>query len=415
MNLKKTKQEYKNAINDIFCKATELSNIKDFNENSKKLNIQYQKLLDQFKNDSYLFETNYEGIKENHLRVLKSNLQKFKLNKELEILKDGNIYDNIDIIEKYIKENKYLDEISLIVAINIYSSFKSVRNNIKKSTYPNLFNLISKEKYSLQFKSFCPFCKKDISLNSFKKSKPYISDLEINRISKCDCNYPSREDKSLEYIQKMNLIINPNADYLEISFENNYQEELKKYTKEKYPNFFNMNNNQLSIYEDETEFQVCSIDSQVWAKIKKNDFNFNYYEISKIEKIPNALLDGIKIYSLDYVIENLGTIIKEKLIEVNAEGYKIHEAFVYCKSNYFEELFCVNPQLISYIQNYQKKEIKSVEKELDQAEVLALGYYCKSQNITMNDIDKYKSLSDFCDMHNIYFDEIKELISNNLY
>ena len=56
--------------------------------------------------------------------MLKIELNKYNLNYELELLKEGNIYNYRENIENYIKNNKYLDEIAIIIAINVYSSFE---------------------------------------------------------------------------------------------------------------------------------------------------------------------------------------------------------------------------------------------------------------------------------------------------
>ena len=101
------------------------------------------------------------------------------------------VSDNVGI-ENYIKNNKYLDEIAIIIAINVYSSFESIRKDLKKSEYPYLYEFINQKKYSLEFKSFCPICKKNISYKSFKKVKPSSYDLELGKISLCNCNYPSK-------------------------------------------------------------------------------------------------------------------------------------------------------------------------------------------------------------------------------
>jgi hypothetical protein len=103
----------------------------------------------------------------------------------------------------------------------------------------------------------------------------------------------------------------------------------------------------------------------------------------------------------------------EKYIEVNNISYSTTiELSINIKNKYLYESYKVNSQLINFIKNYQKK-VPQVE-ETNQDEILALGYYCKSQKVNMNDIDKFVALSNFCNMHNIDFNEIKNLIINNL-
>lgn len=118
-------------------------------------------------------------------------------------------------------------------------------------------------------------------------------------------------------------------------------------------------------------------------------------------------------YSLESLIEDLEIIANEKYIEVNNISYSTTiELSINIKDKYLYEFYKVNSQLINFIKNYQKK-VPQVE-ETNQDEILALGYYCKSQKVTINDIDKFIALSNFCNMHNIDFNEIKDLIINNL-
>ena len=142
-----------------------------------------------------------------------------------------------------------------------------------------------------------------------------------------------------------------------------------------------------------------------------NDFTFD--EQSKLRRIPNALVYGMTFYSLESLIEDLEIIANEKYIEVNNISYSTTiELSINIKDKYLYEFYKVNSQLINFIKNYQKK-VTQVE-ETNQDEILALGYYCKSQKVTINDIDKFIALSNFCNMHNIDFNEIKDLIINNL-
>lgn len=412
MKYEEIRIQYKNTINDIIEKANNFSDIKNMNNYIQDLISKYQELMKTYKNECFSFLNNYDSIKDEHLEMLKIELNKYNLNQELELLKEGNIYNYRGIIENYIKNNKYLEEISLIIAINIYSSFDSIRNKFKKSEYPYLFEFISQKKHSLQFKSFCPFCKKDIYFKSFKKVKPYSYDLELGKVSKCNCNYPSRYN-SVDYIEKINNIINPTNNFSIINLKNEIIEKLKNYTKEKYPNLYKIDNNSFTIYEKEKDFEMCNIDKRIWSKIKINDFDFNSNELSKLKKIPNAVVYGMTFYSLESLIEDLEIIPKEKYVEVNDISYPTIELYINIKNEYLYELFKVNSQLINFIKNYQKN-VPKVE-ETNQNEILALGYYCKSQKVTMNDIDKFIALSDFCNIHNINFDEIKELIINGLF
>lgn len=414
MKYEEIKIEYINIINEIIEKANNFSDIKNLNDYIQDLISKYQELMKTYKNECYSFLDNYDSIKDEHLQMLKIELGKYNLNYELELLKEGNIYHYRGIIENYIKNNKYLEEISIIIAINIYSSFESIRNNLKKSEYPYLLELINQKRYSLQFKSFCPICKKNISYKSFKKVKPSSYDLELVKISTCNCNYPSRYN-SIEYIEKINNIINPTNKFSIIYLKNEIIEKLKNYTKEKYPNFYKIDDDSFSIYEKEKDFKMCNIDKKIWYKIKMNNYNyhdFTFNEQSQLRRIPNALVCGMTFYSLESLIEDLEIITNEKYIEVNSISYPTIELSINIKNKYLCEFYKVNSQLINFIKNYQKK-VPQVE-ETNQDEILALGYYCKSQKVTMNDIDKFVALSNFCNMHNIHFNEIKDLIINNL-
>lgn len=413
MKYEEIKIEYINIINDIIKKANNFSDIKNLNDYIQDSISKYQELMSTYKNECFSFLDNYDSIKDKHLQMLKIELGKYNLNCELELLKEGNIYDYRGIIENYIENNKYLEEISIIIAINIYSSFKSIRNNLNKSEYPYLLELINQKRYSLQFRSFCPICKKNISYKSFKKVKPYSYDLELEKITKCNCNYPSRNN-SIEYIEKINNIINPTDNFSITNLENEIIEKLKNYTKEKYPNFYKIDNDSFTMYEEEKDFKQFNIDKKIWAKIKMNNYNYNdftFNEQSQLKKIPNVLVCGMTFYSLKSIIEDLEINTKNIYIDINDISYSTIELFINIKKKY-AYVYKVNSQLIDFIKNYQKK-VPKVE-ETNQDEILALGYYCKSQKVTMNDIDKFVALSNFCNMHNIDFNEIKDLITNNL-
>jgi hypothetical protein len=161
---------------------------------------------------------------------------------------------------------------------------------------------------------------------------------------------------------------------------------------------------------------MCNIDKKIWSKIKMNNYNyhdFTFNEQSQLKRIPNALVCGMTFYSLESIIENLEIIVNEKYIKTNNIEYpSTIELSINIKNKYLYESHKVNSQLINFIKNYQKK-VTQVE-ETNQDEILALGYYCKSQKVNMNDIDKFVALSNFCNMHNIDFNEIKNLIINNL-
>ena len=415
MKYEEIKIEYVNSINDIIEKANNFSDIKNLNDYIQDSISKYEELIRTYKNECSSFLVNYDSIKDNHLKMLKIELNKYNLNYELELLKEGNIYSYRKNIENYIKNNKYLDEIAIIIAINVYSSFESIRKDLKKSEYPYLYEFINQKKYSLEFKSSCPICKKNIHYKTFKKVKPSSYDLELDKISLCNCNYPSRYN-SIEYIEKINNIINPTNNFSIIKFKNELIKKLKNYTKEKYPNFYKIDNDSFTIYEKEKNFKACNIDKKIWSKIKMNNYNyhdFTFNEQSQLKRIPNALVCGMTFYSLESLIEDLEIIANEKYIEVNNISYSTTiELSINIKDKYLYEFYKVNSQLINFIKNYQKK-VPQVE-ETNQDEILALGYYCKSQKVTINDIDKFIALSNFCNMHNIDFNEIKDLIINNL-
>ena len=156
MKYEEIKIEYVNSINDIIEKANNFSDIKNLNDYIQDSISKYEELIRTYKNECSSFLVNYDSIKDNHLKMLKIELNKYNLNYELELLKEGNIYNYRENIENYIKNNKYLDEIAIIIAINVYSSFESIRKDLKKSEYPYLYEFINQKKYSLEFKSFCP-------------------------------------------------------------------------------------------------------------------------------------------------------------------------------------------------------------------------------------------------------------------
>ena len=417
MKYEEIKIEYVNSINDIIEKANNFSDIKNLNDYIQDSISKYEELIRTYKNECSSFLVNYDSIKDKHLQMLKIELNKYNLNYELELLKEGNIYSYRKNIENYIKNNKYLDEIAIIIAINVYSSFESIRKDLKKSEYPYLYEFINQKKYSLEFKSFCPICKKNIHYKIFKKVKPSSYDLELGKISLCNCNYPSKYNhNNIEYIEKIINILNPNNNFSIINIKNEIIEKLKNYTKEKYPNFYKFDNDSFTIYEKENDFKMCNIDKKIWYKIKMNHYNYNDFtfdEQSKLRRIPNALVYGMTFYSLESIIENLEIIVNEKYIKTNNIEYpSTIELSINIKNKYLYESYKVNSQLINFIKNYQKK-VPQVE-ETNQDEILALGYYCKSQKVNMNDIDKFVALSNFCNMHNIDFNEIKNLIINNL-
>ena len=157
MKYEEIKIEYVNSINDIIEKANNFSDIKNLNDYIQDSISKYEELIRTYKNECSSFLVNYDSIKDNHLKMLKIELNKYNLNYELELLKEGNIYNYRENIENYIKNNKYLDEIAIIIAINVYSSFESIRKDLKKSEYPYLYEFINQKKYSLEFKSSCSF------------------------------------------------------------------------------------------------------------------------------------------------------------------------------------------------------------------------------------------------------------------
>ena len=143
MKYEEIKIEYVNSINDIIEKANNFSDIKNLNDYIQDSISKYEELIRTYKNECSSFLVNYDSIKDNHLKMLKIELNKYNLNYELELLKEGNIYSYRKNIENYIKNNKYLDEIAIIIAINVYSSFESIRKDLKKSEYPYLYEFIT--------------------------------------------------------------------------------------------------------------------------------------------------------------------------------------------------------------------------------------------------------------------------------
>jgi len=229
--------------------------------------------------------------------------------------------------------------------------------------------------------------------------------LDLKEILTCNCSLPNRwNNYTIDDLMLIYKLVNPNNKLTHPNLSNKAIETLKTYTKEKYSKFYTFSENYIKIYNDDKDFKVCSIDKQLWAKIKKDDFSFNYYEQQQLNKIPNSLTYGIQIYSLNNVINNL-------IFSVTGNG-EIYKVKTSCNFNPYETLTKINSNLITYIQNYQKKPLQKNENE--QNEVLALGYYCKANDINIIDLNNYTSLVDYCKKFNINFEEIKEVISRSI-
>jgi len=136
MNYETTELEYKRALEDIYLEANKLSSLETFNKNLNTTIHEYKNMLNIFSDKSKEFIENYDKNKEQHIQILKNKLLEFDINNELKIYQNGDIYNHIDIVEKYLEENLYVKELEIIVAINIYSTFKSIIS-LSKKKYPH--------------------------------------------------------------------------------------------------------------------------------------------------------------------------------------------------------------------------------------------------------------------------------------
>lgn len=411
MDIKLIEEKYTAAINTIIDKAEEFSNIKMFNEQIESVNNTYYEKQVSTHNKIQDFEKNFDNYKDKHIEFLKKELQLTILNAEINELKDGNIFHNLDLIEKYLEDSIYVKEIELIIAINIYSSFKSIRS-IPKSKYPLIHKLLSEKKHSLQLKFNCPFCNYETKKAFFKKTKPYSYEMEIETLSECNCNFPERYDDVEVNINKIYTLLKEKNKLVQLKLDNDALNKIEEYIKKNFSEFYHFEKDYISFFEEENEFDTKNtIDKHIWSKIKNNDYKFNDYEYNKLKKTPNAVVNGIKIYNLKKVLDNLKFKIKKINTYQNNIEPMIYKGSIYIDFKFLESIYNLNSSFIDYIKNYKNK--KTLPKTGDIDEVLALGHFCKSNNLLMEDVCQYISLLEYCKKYDIEVHEIKEIIAQN--
>lgn len=409
MNINLIKDRYNEAVHCVIKKATELSNIDEFDKQVEILTEQYFKKMDRYINviNDFVGEDNFEELKKKHIGELKKKLFKLEVSSKISDYVDGDIYNHINEIETYLKEGEYTEEIELILSINIFSSFKSVKS-ISKKKYPCIQKFLSTEKYSIKLEVKCPFCKDENIVKFYKKTKPGRHDLYIENLLKCNCDFPEYWGKSSDYLNQMKQLVNRSEKLISLNLKENDLIQLNYFAKEKFPDFYMFEDEYKTIYEEEKEFEIRYINKVIWAKIKKNDLALGRDEVNILQKISNSIIKGLKICSLNTIIKNLSFNLEGSYSLKNNIRYIDYRAHLKLHVNCFETKYKINSKLIDYIQNYKPKE-KKVNEIKEESEIFALGYYCKSQGIKMENLWKYGSLLHFCRENNIELHELQEL------
>ncbi len=398
-NIIKTK--YISALNSIVSKARELINIDKLNHDINEINDKYCEKINSFDIKMECFINEFDDHREEHLNKLKYKLSKISIPLELQKFVDGDIYDSLKTIDNLIKEDKYKKEIELIIAINVFSSFKSIRT-ISKKTFISLYEIVNEKNHPLELKIKCPFCELESILSLFKRGKPFWHDLRIYKTSNCNCSFPKSNNYSSSYLKKISHLLNVKEELVLLDFNEVILKELNIFAEENFLDFYMFENDSKVIYDEVKEFKACNIEKEIWAKIKNNNLEFNGYLLNKLKKTPNSLTKGLKINSLNTVIQNLS-------LDFTYSNFETLKIDVVSNTNNDFDLYKINPGLINYVHDYKQKKQAQDSEEFDKNEVLALGYYCKSENITMENLYKYNSLLRFCKQHNIELHEMQEL------
>jgi hypothetical protein len=416
VNYNETELNYNKAIEEIEQKAIELLNIDNFNEQAISLQKKYYEKKDLFDTQIATILNNFHHYREIHLADLITKLSTFELTDQIKTFSEGNIFDSLDEIEEYLNSNQYVEALTLILAINIFSSYKSI-NKISKKQYPNIKELLNQQKYALEFKVTCPFCGDETNIKFYSRTQPYSYKYQICDTLKCDCKIPSFhfrfEDKQDYNLQLIAKLFNTPPLIMPTLNENQIN-QLCLYANEKFPELYSFKSNPLRIYDEEKEFSMKPfkfIDKQIWKKIKEGKSNFNSYEKNIISKIPNSQILGVEIYSLRTIIQNITIVLR---VEYDQKSTRFEQAQIQIAHEYQKKFISkINPQLISYVQNYETQKAVSGDSSSTKAsqsdnDLLALGHFCKAENITMEDLCQLKSMLDFCKQNSLDLYDLKE-------
>jgi len=297
-----------------------------------------------------------------------------------------------------------------MIALNIYSSFKSIRAT-SKTSYPFIYNLLNKKINSLQLKFICPFCREESKENLFRRTKPEFDDIGI--LFRCKCELPKKYDDYKININKINKLLNKRTDIIELKFDDDIFERLELIINNNFSELYNFDENDITLFEDEKEYvNKYSVDKQVWAKVKSKNYDFNIYEYNKLKKIPNALINGIQAYNLRKALTQLSLKMNSSSKRKGNIDLVVCDIYVNSDVPLINKIEKLNPQFVKFIENYKSKDTLPQEKS-NCDEILALGHFCKSNNLLMDDLCQFISLVDFCKNYNLELSELKEIVSQN--
>ena len=271
--------------------------------------------------------------------------------------------------------------------------------------------------YAMNLKLTCPFCETDTNIRHNRRTL----DRYFSTGLKCDCKFPRlsyilEKDNPSYNVQLINKLLNSKLAIPTI--DKSIINKLHIYAKEKFPEFYSFQSNKKTYTEQKEFIPKTYVDKHIWSKVKQGQLKFNDYEMHLINKIPNATTRLTTLYDLNTYINNLEITMKSQLIKLDTEHQHTEDACITNQENKPQTEYIINPKFISYIENYEtKKTTETTEQSINISqsnhELFALGNFCKSEGITMENLCQLKSMLNFCERHNIELYDLKKFHLSN--